>query len=523
MSTAIPRILTHPDILDEVFSHLTPGWAEGDVEIPYWMPSDRKLLRSTLASSALVCRVFSKKALDCLWRVLDSILPLLRILPSTAFRINSDISDAAWTKFQAYARRVRELKSVEPMVRLHSSTWDILVPRLGGAPLLPMLRRLETVIMLPYPTPGILLLSPTLRSLRLSFPQFMPLPEPASDSSILVENIIRAISLPCIPDDVRRKVHETAPEASEHLLALGRFISLRELDLAPKSVRVGPDSLRALSSLGSLRVLRVNLAFGTMHHLASLHEGFSDLNALSLRGTDMDTLKLLQVLPLEKLAELELGTETPMTVEEYRHYLASARSLIPSNLTCLALGPDTFLDSHDESSLAHILQPMLSLRRLSKLTCQFRTYPKDVSDDDLHGLATAWPTLTSFWVMYSYSDVPSIPNQVQPITLAGFIDLLRRCPHLESVGLPTLDVAHLPSAESVPRLDNRVRELAVDRFVGEAEADLPAFALIVDRLLPCLEVPQYITAGGEGTQWVDLWDKVLLLVAPLQAARRVGS
>ncbi len=86
MSTAIPRILTHPDILDEVFSHLTPGWAEGDVEIPYWMPSDRKLLRSTLASSALVCRVFSKKALDCLWRVLDSILPLLRILPSTGSR-----------------------------------------------------------------------------------------------------------------------------------------------------------------------------------------------------------------------------------------------------------------------------------------------------------------------------------------------------------------------------------------------------------------------------------------------------
>ncbi|KAI0710294.1 hypothetical protein C8T65DRAFT_777735 [Cerioporus squamosus] len=531
MTTAAPAILVQQDILDEVFSHLTPEWDEGDTDDPNWDPSDRKLLRSTLAASALVCRVFSEKALDALWRVLDSIVPLLRLLPGTGSRTNiriyRDISDAAWSRYQGYARRVRELNSVEATnsseatISIHPSTWQILLQRLGGAPLLPMLRRLETVVMLPDPLQGILLLSPTLQHLQLSTPDDYYEPEDFDpENNIFMNNLIRHISIPSVPADVRRKIHAAVPEASNHLRSLGRFTALQDLDLYFAGVRIGQETLQALSSLESLRALRAHVSLKKMAPSASFRDGFPALDALTLRGSAEDILKLLRVLPLDKLTELELNTERRMTAEDYKLFLTSVRSVISSGLTYLSLSPDIFNRSQSALSLADLLEPMLSLRELRKLSCQFRTYPKDVSDDDLHAFALAWPKLTSFWAVYN----DEIPDRVQPITVPGLIDLLQRCPHLESVGLATLNIAHLPLPSSVPRLENGVWELAVHRFVREAEADLLAFALILDRILPCLKVPHSIAATPRRREWTDrLWDKVRLLVAPLQAARRIGG
>ncbi|KAI0710297.1 hypothetical protein C8T65DRAFT_777768, partial [Cerioporus squamosus] len=525
--------LTQRDILDEVFSHLTPAWDEEDTGLSTWDPSERYLLRSTLAASALVCHALSEKALDCLWRVLDSIMPLLRILPGTgscsSLRIYPDITDAAWSRFHGYARRVRELRSVECYVHIHT-TWQILVQRLGGAPLLPTLWRLKTPVTASYPWQGILLLSPTLRQLEVSLPRYMPLPAPVplhqtqefqNETDVLVENLVQYISLPSLTDDVRHKIDQAVPEASIYLQSLGRFASLQELDLVSTGVRIGQETLQALSSLESLRALRAIVSLEKMVPSTSFHDGFPVLVALTLRGTAEDILKLLRMLPPDTLTELELNTDrTRMTVPEYKHFLADVRSLVSPNLTHLSLTPETFLRPLSALSLSDILQPMLSLRELRYLFCQFWRYPKDVSDDDLRAFATAWPKLTSFVV--SYKD--DIPNHVQPITVPGLVDLLQRCPRLEIFCLPTLDVAHIPSPGSVPRLDNRVRVLVVEDFVGEAEADLLALALVIDRLLPCLEFPRSKTARQRERQWTaTFWDKLCLLVATLQAARRIGD
>ncbi len=381
-----------------------------------------------------------------------------------------------------------------------------------------MLRRLQA---LPQALPCVLLLSPTLEHL-----EFRASPEYYEDKSVFPENevfvnkLLRYLCLPCILA-IRRGIHTAVPEASGHLQALGRFESLQNIDLLSSPVRVGNETLQALSSLSSLRGLRAHVSLGTISTSTSMFSnGFPPLVSLSLRGTSEHLLKLLQAIPLQKLVEIDLDSETFESIEEYMCFVASVRSLVPAGLKSLTLAPGILRDSAATPSLADILQPMLSLRELRKVSCKFWDYFKDVSRDDLHVFANAWPKLTFFWAICT----DTIPNEVQPITVDDLADFLQRCPYLESVGLATLDVTHLPSPGSVPRLDNGVRELEVQLFVGEAEVDLLAFALVIDRLLPCLAVPNSVTPEiWKKKSKREHWDKVRLLLASLRAARRIGN
>ena len=82
-STAIgapSKIVCH-DILADIMSFIHPGeypgvWCRDRDE-----ERERKLCLRTLASAAMVCRMFSEHAQDVLWAALDDIEPLLRLLP----------------------------------------------------------------------------------------------------------------------------------------------------------------------------------------------------------------------------------------------------------------------------------------------------------------------------------------------------------------------------------------------------------------------------------------------------------
>jgi len=71
--TAKSDLLSNSDVLAYLFAFLEP---DGIV--------DRERLveaRKDLLSASLVCSSFRDPALDCLWRFLDSLVPLLRLLP----------------------------------------------------------------------------------------------------------------------------------------------------------------------------------------------------------------------------------------------------------------------------------------------------------------------------------------------------------------------------------------------------------------------------------------------------------
>ena len=81
--TAVARALRCRDIQLEIFEQMSVPWFEDD---PFntleYSPSVITPWRHTLASSARVCRAFSELALDILWRTLDDIGVLFKILPS---------------------------------------------------------------------------------------------------------------------------------------------------------------------------------------------------------------------------------------------------------------------------------------------------------------------------------------------------------------------------------------------------------------------------------------------------------
>ena len=72
-------VLAHQDILALIFSLLSPSKLSGTGTL--WTNRSRRACRKALVSSALACRILSHHALNVLWKELDDIRPLLRVLP----------------------------------------------------------------------------------------------------------------------------------------------------------------------------------------------------------------------------------------------------------------------------------------------------------------------------------------------------------------------------------------------------------------------------------------------------------
>ncbi|RPD57360.1 hypothetical protein L227DRAFT_577969 [Lentinus tigrinus ALCF2SS1-6] len=220
------------------------------------------------------------------------------------------------------------------------------------------------------------------------------------------------------------------------------------------------------------------------------------------------------------LRKLEVFLDTEMDAGDFKAFLGKVRRMVPSELSSLELFPNEFTPTSPKLSLADILKPMLSLRHIHELTCQFRTYPKDPSADDIAAFVAAWPELRFLWIIYDQD----VPRDRQPIPFSTVVNLSQRCPNLEQLVLTSVDVsqAQIPSPlSSIPRMkQSRVRLVQLRDVIGESKADLLALALATDRLFPNLSIPSHIRCRpyrGEK----DLWQRVIDSVACIQAARRI--
>jgi len=74
-SSAQPPFHSNPDILEEICEYLA-------IEDDFTHSVDVSLSRRDLLSVALTCKAFVEPALNRLWRSLDSLFPLLKILPA---------------------------------------------------------------------------------------------------------------------------------------------------------------------------------------------------------------------------------------------------------------------------------------------------------------------------------------------------------------------------------------------------------------------------------------------------------
>ncbi|RPD72044.1 hypothetical protein L226DRAFT_573411 [Lentinus tigrinus ALCF2SS1-7] len=425
---------------------------------------------------------------------------------------DTHIDDTEWNTLQSYAQLVRELKYTEPRPKVHYSMWRILAQKLKGEPLLPRLQRLEVSAAPPDPSAGLLVISPSIQSLRVYAARYGEYAV-NSDGTTLLNALF--VALCSGGTEVPPILAGATPTVTRHLQSMGRLAHLQAIDVFEYGAVMHYSTMQALSTLENLRSLGVWVNFQDADSLMPSQEGFEALESFTVRGELDHVYQAIQMAGSPRLRKLGIAPTMKADVGEFRTFLAGVQRAIPSELSTLQLYPG-FTATSAPLSLSSILEPLCTLRHLRELSCQFYTYPKDPSAEDIAAIATAWPDLRSLCIVY-YEEKPYAR---EPIPFSALIDLAERCPSLQSIALTNIDIRLQSPPSSVPRLEQScVGYLQLDNVIGALDADLLALALVVERLFPNLRMPRYIRYDVTS---LPLWERVLHIVAGIQAARRMS-
>ena len=411
-------------------------------------------------------------------------------------------------------------------VDLHPSVWTTIAERLHGAPLFPLLERLGGNIELPNPSPFLIAFSPSISHLSISV--FPDRSAPRNQHRDYAAALLQFVSSKETPsnDVLERIVASAPPDLRLHLERLGRFTSLRDLEITCSGIVLDPINLRSVSAMSNLRTLKADFRLPEASRQLTYRGAFQELEQLTITGRLGDIERAIHAMAAPKLRQLyifviEERSGGDIEATRLHQTLQSILPSLPASLSSLELSMPVLSRTPSELlSLAEILEPMFPLRNLRTIICKFETYPKDLTDEDVAVLATAWPNLRKFHIGYG----ERLPSFRTPLTLASLVTLAQHCPHLESIQLPVLDIRAVPPAESLPRIEgSRVQDIHVDMFVDEATADLFALAAVFDRMFPQLDVPRTIPAKAawENVEY-EIWKRVRILVGAMRAGRRLA-
>ncbi|KIJ59317.1 hypothetical protein HYDPIDRAFT_33315 [Hydnomerulius pinastri MD-312] len=406
--------------------------------------------RSTLASLALTCRAFREPALDILWKALFTTKPILHLLRETLTREcgNSDEpSKADIMRVQSamlkYTSRVHSIHFV-PLN-------DFQPPYLSNiATLFPMLRELEWTMdglsaASQFPSQVI----STLRRLSLRVSSDMT-SETTFISSLpdLCPNIT-VLAMSCHWGPVWDASTDVYTTALKHAFtsAIERWQSLREVRLDLRNLE--PRTLQHLAALPSLRVLDLHVP-----PRSSLNEAFPDLRPrpkpLGLETFHPPLFQGLQRFTmhagirtyegdvdisvhafLQHLRKLKFSPRCVTLVVTYEEadlpaiLEATAGSTNPSELQEFCLHPWVMGDAGPQARFDKI-RGMLGWYNLTKVKLGISIA---MNDSELGEIAMAWPLLEELHFAVKHAESPLLPTWI------GFIDLIRHCRRLESVGL----------------------------------------------------------------------------------------
>ncbi|KAJ7134022.1 hypothetical protein C8R43DRAFT_1205577 [Mycena crocata] len=133
-SIMVSTILDH-DCITEICAHILTGehvLTPDEMESSYVTFSGKPLRKRwrihqldhrNILALALTSKQFMNPALDVMWKEIDSLVRILRVLPSFAFRMEDhryvfgEPTPASWVRFDYYARKVRKLVSTTSIAR----------------------------------------------------------------------------------------------------------------------------------------------------------------------------------------------------------------------------------------------------------------------------------------------------------------------------------------------------------------------------------------------------------------------
>ncbi|KAF8643330.1 hypothetical protein AX16_009059 [Volvariella volvacea WC 439] len=514
MTSPLPRrVPLNADVIEEVLSHFSIHTDNPNAD---WRTNDRDLF-----NIALTCRQFKEPALSALWHSLDSLDPLLCLLPQIEKQGNTRLFNGArpklWTRFDYYARRVREFRcrplADEAPPRI-SPFAQVCISKARGFLLRNLhslffdLRSAQSLHILESLLPA--LLEPTIQKIVIWNADVNPFD---------IHQLLSVIRFTC--ENVQFiSIHGHASNFT--LNTISSFPNLQQCIYLPQpssstAVSVFPlPFLNQLSQLPRLQELNMDLIKHSQFHTSNeLNFDFTSLKRLSLYGNSHSVTCIIKKIQSVDISDLNIRLD-PNT-QTTRH--------IPEGVSWDQINS---LMLHISGRWSHSISSLKFHLRCSQI--------KGFSY--LEGLVTllsrAGQRIRSFQLLDDYNKFPPISHtQVWDIlksnmpklsvlnlpcstilTLAQIHELLPHLPCLESLGIAiTLD--GIPPLNALAPLRHNLKTLSVGQshnFPQDQRQTHLAFYHLY-RMAPKLSevrYPQSDISTGTSGQWAQLQGMLIL-------------
>ncbi|KAF9484254.1 hypothetical protein BDN70DRAFT_825915 [Pholiota conissans] len=495
-SSRSSRLPSHsnPDILDDICEYLSYD-CDADTE-------DIHLSRRTLLRLALTCKAFLEPALDRLWRSLDSLFPLLKILPAFGksdgtYVLRGTISEADWARFDWYARRIRKFSYMRDPDSLDIAMHVYFrLAQLCSSPILPSLRHLQcpSTSQGDFLISGIcLFLSPSLQTLEF-------------ENISSVEDKLCGTALYTLFSDGAQmeKIVLRGRGLSKDTLSLAiRFEGLRELELQGMGLSLDMQILEEIGKLPWLVDLAIDFTNSSITPLDK-DIGLRDLKSLMITAS----IPFVQAfLPHILTTTLETFVAVaPSTSADKKEFLEDIVSRWKDTLRRIALVHQQ--EENVEELNLSVLSPLLPLRKLTYL--RIEGYAMELTDNNIENFARAWPDMITLLLPFISSGHP------RP-TITSLRTLARMLPGLRHLRIP-LNTGDLPPFVSTGEPHSPVHELHTLTIASADDPwelrDLLHLARHIDYFFPRLRYVYPYEAHD-----VDRWVQVHEMIQMYQAVR----
>ncbi|KAJ3514811.1 hypothetical protein NLJ89_g2149 [Agrocybe chaxingu] len=372
---------SNPDILDEICEYLSYEY-DND-------PDDISRSRQVLLWVALTCRSFLEPALDRLWRSLDSLFPLLKVLPAffqsdDTYVLRGRITPEDWARFDWYGRRVRKFSYTRDPDNLDIAMHVYFrLAQLRSTPLLPSLRHLHcpSTSQNDFLISGIcLFLSPSLQTLEF-------------ENISNVEDKLCGTVLHTLHSDgapMERIILRGRGLSRDTVCKVIQFEHLKELELAGMGESLDMEILEHIGSLPSLIDLALDFTNSNIPPLEN-DIGLKDLRSLMITAQ----VPFIQAF-LPRVASTRLETFVAVAPSnppvDKKDFLTDVVTRWKDSLRRIALVHQAVDDTAEELNIT-ALAPLLPLRKLTYV--RIEGYVMELHDRNIEDLAIAWPELST--------------------------------------------------------------------------------------------------------------------------------
>ncbi|KAH9948927.1 hypothetical protein B0H21DRAFT_843242 [Amylocystis lapponica] len=481
------RALDCDDILLEILEHL--NWTLLD--------STLRFRNTYLQACALVCKTISVLALNILWKDVDGVKRLFKMLPS--FRWDEDeqcykhicnASAGDMQRFKLYTDRIRVFAFKHTEKKVHSDSILQTVGWTGQRYMLPNLQSLTWYQCSPSDTTVMSFIVPSLKKLdfELDFPANTPGVSPSIP--VLASLLAVATSLEELSLDLGGCNFPISPLPPIHVQCL------RKVTLYLRWPTLALYFLRTLSRLETLTELTVHTYSSDWDRgIADIRgfdrgSSFSSLRHLHARGPFAHLSFVLSVTSSTAVDFLHLDAagsdgDSPEHCNTFLTTLDSKAAIWSATLRTVCVVLRLRPKHGDWPSFERYTEPLRVCKGLRNL---YVWLPAGLTNKDLEQFPREWPALVELKLEGAFYDLPSFPAVADMVCGIPRLRVLLLPCCIDNAGIMALQSLTEPASVRLESFDLSVVEF--DRDVDVPQVTL--FGELLERLFPRLDIAAWM-------------------------------